>query len=56
MKPDESLSFDVYFASVVSMQFHPGAGTKEHKRLSLEECKEIALQMVEIKREVMRHG
>lgn len=49
---DEKLSFDVYFASVVSMQYHPGAGTKEHARLTLEECRDVALQMIEIKRAV----
>lgn len=49
---DEKLSFDVYFASVVSMQYHPGAGTKKHARLTLKECRDVALQMIEIKRAV----
>lgn len=49
---DEQLTFDMYFASVVSMQMHPGAGTKEHTKLSLEECRDIALQMVVIRRTV----
>lgn len=48
----EHTAFDVYFASVTSMQFHPGAGTKEHKQMTLEECRDVALRMVEIRREV----
>lgn len=37
-----------YFSSVASMQHHPGAGTKEHKQLTLEECAAIADQMLDI--------
>lgn len=51
MTPEERLAFDVYFASVTSMQYHPGAGTKEHARLSMEECRDVAVQMVELRRE-----
>jgi hypothetical protein len=50
---DERVSFDVYFASLMSMQMHPGAGTKEHRKLTLEECRDIALQMIEIRRGVI---
>lgn len=46
----ESAAFDMYFASLASMQFHPGAGTKEHKPLSLVECRDKALEMVAIRR------
>jgi hypothetical protein len=46
----EYSSFDMYFASVCSMQFHPGAGTKDHKRLSIDECKDIAMQMLKARR------
>ena len=46
LRPDEMVPFDMYFASLVSMQVHPGAGTKEHKRLTLEDvrrtCRGIA--------------
>lgn len=52
LKPDEMVPFDMYFASLVSMQVHPGAGSKEHKPLSLEECKDMAMEMVKIRREV----
>lgn len=43
----------MYFASIVSMQMHPGAGTKEHAKLTLEECRDVALQMVTIRRAVI---
>jgi len=52
MEDLDLVAFDMYFASVVSMQYHPGSGTKEHKRLSLEECREIALKMIELRKEV----
>ena len=48
----ELITFDMYFSSVATMQFHPGAGTKEHKALSIDECKDIALQMIEARRSV----
>lgn len=50
---NESMAFDVYFASVTSMQYHPGAGTKEHRRLTLEECRDIALDMIELRRQIV---
>jgi len=51
----ELLTFDMYFASVCSMQFHPGAGTKEHKLLSIAECKEVALEMIKARRGIEIH-
>ncbi len=45
-------AFDMYFASVCSMQVHPGAGTKEHKALSIEECKDMALAMLKTRRKI----
>jgi hypothetical protein len=53
LRDDEHISFDMYFASLMSMQVHPGAGTKEHRRLTMEECRDMALQMVEIRRNVL---
>lgn len=50
LKPEEMISFDMYFASLASMQVHPGAGTKEHKVMSLEDCRDMALRMLEIRR------
>lgn len=52
LSPEEHVPFDMYFASLVSMQVHPGAGTKEHRVLTLDECKAMALAMIEIRREV----
>lgn len=53
LKPEEYTSFDVYFASLASMQVHPGAGTKGQRALTLEECRDRALQMIEIRRNVL---
>lgn len=49
---NEYQAFDVYFASLCSMQVHPGAGTKEHRALSIEECKNMAMEMMKIRRRV----
>lgn len=46
----ERVAFDMYFASVCSMQYHPGAGTKEHRRLTLGECRDVAMDMLKIRR------
>lgn len=53
LQPDEHLTFDMYFASLASMQVHPGAGTKEHRKLTLEECRDMALQMMAIRRDLV---
>lgn len=53
MSPDEIIAFDMYFASLVAMQVHPGAGTKEHKPLTLQACKDMALEMLEIRRQII---
>jgi len=49
----EIAAFDIYFASIRSMQFHPGAGTREHVRLTARECAEAAREMLAIRREVL---
>jgi hypothetical protein len=51
----EMLTFDMYFCSVCSMQYHPGAGTKEHKALSIDECKDVALEMIKARRGIVIH-
>jgi len=53
LQEDELITFDMYFASICSMQFHPGAGTKEHKVLSIDECRDRALEMICARREVI---
>lgn len=35
-------TFDLYFATILGMQYHPGSGTRGHVPLSIEECAEIA--------------
>lgn len=50
---DEHIAFDMYFASICSMQAHPGAGTKEHKKMTLEECRDMALGMIAIRQQVL---
>lgn len=54
MSPSELIAFDMYFASITSMQFHPGAGTKEHRQLSLQECREVAMQMLALRSQVVK--
>ncbi len=53
LDPKDTVAFDIYFASVTSMQFHPGAGTKDHKCLTLEECRDVALKMVALRRDLV---
>lgn len=53
LTPAEQITFDMYFASLTSMQVHPGAGTKEHRKLTLEECRDMALEMIDIRRSVI---
>lgn len=52
MTPEERMAFDMYFASLVSMQVHPGAGTKEHRKLTLQECRDMAIEMITIRQAV----
>lgn len=41
--------FDVYFASLMSMQVHPGAGQRGHIALTPEQCAELAMRMLEVR-------
>lgn len=54
--PNEYVAFDMYFASLCSMQVHPGAGTKGSEKLSLVECMDIALEMLKIRRALPVYG
>lgn len=51
--PEERVVFDMYCAAILSMQYHPGAGTKEHVKLTARECADLAVQMLEIRRETI---
>lgn len=53
---DEKLAFDVYFSTLVGWQFHPGASRDGAVRLSLEECADMALRMLNIRRQVWPTG
>jgi hypothetical protein len=53
LSQDEKVAFDVYFASVTSMQFHPGSGKKDHEPLSLDDCRDVAMKMIEIRRNLI---
>jgi len=50
--PDECIAFDMYFASIYSMQTHPGAGTRDHVKLTLEECRDEAMKMIKLRRHI----
>lgn len=54
LAPHEHTAFDVYFASLATMRVHPGAGTKGHEAPTLEECRDMALDMIRIRRDVLR--
>ncbi len=56
MTDKEMLAFDVYFASLCSMQVHPGAGTKGQTPMTLDECRKMALDMLKIRRDVEQTG
>jgi hypothetical protein len=55
----EVLVFDVFFASVTSMAHcHPGNGRSNGyaaapPKLSVEECADLALEMIEVRRKVL---
>jgi hypothetical protein len=56
LTPPEQVSFDMYFASIASMQEHPGAGTRGHLKLTLEECLDKALEMVALRRKALKEN
>lgn len=60
LRLDEIVPFDVYFAGVVAMgRWHPGAnfdkesGTYSRGQMSVEECADEALDMIEVRRKVL---
>ena len=45
---DKEHVWTVYFASVVSMSLHPGAGLRGHQRLNLDDCARLCDRMLDI--------
>lgn len=48
----EYFTFDMYFASLAAMQLHPGVGRNGHVGKSLEECKDMAIEMLKLRRSI----
>ncbi len=48
--------WDIYFASLVAMTLHPGAGTRGHHKLTIEDCAKIADEMMEEREQTRWHG
>lgn len=54
---DDRFVFDVYFSNVVAMSMmHPGAGAKDHKKPTLDECANIAIEMINIRKALISKG
>ena len=49
---ENRVAFDMYFGGLCSFQMHPGSGTKDHKKISLEECRDMALAMLVIRKQI----
>ena len=47
---DNPFTFDMYFASITSFQYHPANPAAQ--RLTLDECATIAVQMMQVRAEV----
>lgn len=48
--------FDIYFASVVSMQYHPRQLEKGKTLMSIEQCATVALKMLEVRKTLVKEG
>ncbi len=53
LHPSEFLPFDLYFASVVGMNLHPGTERDGAKRKTIPECAIFALEMIDIRRKLI---
>lgn len=58
LEESERVMFDLYFAGIASIAMHPAAGRSNGVSIaterSLSECADIALEMIEIRREVFK--
>lgn len=57
----EELVFDIYFAGLMSMNIHPGAGRSNgygtaSDRMTIEETAGLALDMIRTRRQVVSYG
>ncbi len=48
--PEEIFPFDLFFASIVGMNLHPGVERDGAKRRTTEECALLALEMIKVRR------
>jgi hypothetical protein len=46
MEPEKQIAWDMYFASVTSMQYHPRATLNGAKVRTIEECAKVADEML----------
>lgn len=46
MKSELQQTWILYFAGAVHMNLHPGAGSKEHQKMTLDECEDLADEML----------
>ena len=56
MTERETATFDMYFCSIASFQFHPRASLHNAKVLTLQECAEKALEMMQIRKEILERN
>ena len=43
---DRKIAWDIYFGGIMSINYHPGTTKENAKRLSIEECAQIADAML----------
>lgn len=46
----KQLLWAMFFSAIAGWRYHPGAGTRGHEPLSLEQCADVADQMLELAR------
>ena len=51
MTEREATAWDVYFSGIVSLNQHPGTGRGESVKLTLEECADLADEMLMVRRQ-----
>jgi len=55
MNPEDQITWDMFFAGIVSMQYHPRATLNGAKVRTIKECAEIADEML-IERNKRKNG